>query len=251
MIPPVNRNNPAFAVSANAGGNNSAIKISVMDLTEDNAVIFPHVSAIDITTGDYAISFWIQMPIMPDTGSNIIPWQKTSAGGANADDSYLNMLGTAPGVIDTCDYSVTETGPASISDITDPSSYDFSDWVNVVLRKDSSGISTWFNGTQLGSGATVASPLLSDPTSFYALFYEPVNTPDPLLVCDVRLADFRFYNGSISPSDIADLAAKLDVTTNLSTRVQFKNNCDDSVGAMNGTKGANVQYCPGPPGLPE
>jgi hypothetical protein len=137
-----------------------------------------------------------------------------------------------------------------VNDNPDPSTVTFTQWVNVVARKNASGISTWFNGVQFGSGTATALPLLSNVTSFYGLFYEPTAVADPTLTCDVRLADFRFYNGALTNANILNLANKVDVTTNLSTRVKFRDNCNDSVGSMNGTKGANVQYCPGPSGLP-
>ena len=113
-----------------------------MDLTSANAVIFPHVSSIDITSGDYAISFWMQALIRPDPGSNIIPWQKTSAGGVNPDSNYVLFVSSTLSNIDGCEYSVTVTGPASVNDNPDPSSVDFTQWTNVVVRKNASGIST-------------------------------------------------------------------------------------------------------------
>lgn len=250
MRPPFSRNFAAYTLSGNPG-NFSAIRVTTIDLTEENAVIFPHVPAIDITTGDYAISFWVQILEQPPLGSNMLLWQKASVGAANSDANYVNLISSTPGVVDNCEYSVTVTGPASVTDTTDVSAIDFTDWTNIVVRKNSSGISTWVNGSQIGSGVATALPLLSDPTSFYTLFYDPVASSDPLLTCDIRMADFRFYDGTLSNANIANLAAFVDVTTNLSTRVKFNNNCLDSVGSMDGTKGANVQYCPGPPGLPE
>lgn len=240
------RSQPAAAA---LNPNNAAIKISNIDLSAANGVALPHVAAIDITSGNFTIAYWLQIITQPDPGSLILPWIKSNALGDNTDVCYSFFTGDGTNTGYSSEYSITVTAGASVTDDEVLATTDLSQWTPFAFVKSSTGISTWVGGVQASPETANVLPMLSSSTSFYRLFCDPNSAPSAQ-PCDIRMADFRFYTSALSGANIANLAAKIDVTTTLSTRLKFNNDCLDSVGSMNGTKGALVTYTLGPSGLP-
>lgn len=246
QVPPFRRyGNPSAIKPPEPPIPRSAIKITNIDGTANNAVLFPHVPEIEITTGNFSINFWFHIAQLPPDQQTILPWGKMNSDFTNADAQYLIIGGTDTSAMNGI-FDVTNT-VGSLDVTADP--LDASDWVSIGLRKGNTGNSILLNGVEAGFTAST-DPLESLSDTFFALFYVGVTGPADPVPCEMYMADFRFYTAALSDAQFLDLANMIDVTSNLSTRVKFDNNCDDSVGDMNGTAGSGVEYADGPPGLP-
>lgn len=231
---------------------NNAIKLTNCDFSANNIVVLPGMSELDAHTGnDCTISCWVKVTTYP-SGLTVYPFAKADP--VFDDNDYWYSLVSPNGANTEWNVSCTTTIPGNNMGYDQDISGNLTNWKNLVVTFNSSNVTStvagYVNGVAFASNSLNTQFISGASGNFIQIFglgEEQAPGSDP---CVAYLADFRIYNAVLSGADITALAAKTDVTTNLTHRYKFMDNGNDSVGTAHGTVGAGLSYAPGPPGLP-
>lgn len=239
---------------------NSAIKLNNFDSQTDNIVSLPEMTAFsDLPSGGgLTLSYWMKVVSYPPA-LQLFSFARTNPS-FDPDNGYWYSYFSNSGVDTEWGVSASLGGGSQVGNGQVIPNNLLDDWTHIALTYTSvaSGLeSTSFSG--YADGVFVQSdtfPIPAIPLDYVsgdhlALFSQgdPSGGPDTQ-PCEAYIADFRVYNAVLNGTQIADLAAKQNVTANLIHRYKFNDTVDDSVGSADGTKGSNIDYALGPSGLP-